>query len=61
MYLNCPSCGLTLAMSQDAPQVQHCPRCLARGGRAVGLFLSAEPNGVGPLVQRAAAISATSQ
>lgn len=44
-YLNCPRCGLTLAMLRPEAEIEHCPRCLARERRAVGLFVSAEPRG----------------
>lgn len=47
-YLNCPSCGLTLAMLRAEAEIEHCPRCLARARRAVGLFVSAEPRGRKP-------------
>ena len=48
-YLNCPSCGLTLAMSKPEAEIEHCPRCLAKTRRAVGLFVSAEPRGRKPI------------
>lgn len=48
-YLNCPSCGLTLAMPRPEAQIEHCPRCLAKARRAVGLFVSAEPRGKKPM------------
>lgn len=44
-YLNCPSCGLTLAMRRPQAEIEHCPRCLAKARRPVGLFVSAEPRG----------------
>jgi hypothetical protein len=44
-YLNCPSCGLTLAMLRPEVEIEHCPRCLAKARRAVELFVSAEPCG----------------
>lgn len=44
-YLNCPSCGLTLKMRRAEAEIEHCPRCLAKARRAVGLFVSAEPRG----------------
>lgn len=47
-YLNCPSCGLTLAMSRSEAEIEHCPRCLAKSRQAVGLFVSAEPRGKRP-------------
>ncbi|HEX4437032.1 MAG TPA: hypothetical protein VH061_09570 [Solirubrobacteraceae bacterium] len=47
-YLNCPSCGLTLAMRRNIAEIEHCPRCLARARRAIGLFVSAEPRGKKP-------------
>jgi hypothetical protein len=53
-YLNCPSCGLTLAMRGTEAEIEHCPRCLAKARRAVGLFVSAEPRGKKPTVMRTA-------
>jgi hypothetical protein len=47
-YLNCPSCGLTLAMIRPEAEIEHCPRCLAKAGRVVGLFVSTEPRGRKP-------------
>lgn len=47
-YLNCPSCGLTLAMRRPEAEIEHCPRCLANARRAVGLFVSAKPRGRRP-------------
>lgn len=52
-YLNCPSCGLTLAMLRPEAEIEHCPRCLARARRAVGLFVSAEPRGRKPAPESA--------
>jgi hypothetical protein len=47
-YLNCPSCGLTLAMRRPEAEIEYCPRCLAKARRPVGLFVSAEPRGRKP-------------
>jgi hypothetical protein len=47
-YLNCPSCGLTLAMRRPEAEIEHCPRCLAKARRPVRLFVSAEPRGRKP-------------
>jgi hypothetical protein len=44
-YLNCPSCGLTIAVTRPGELIEHCPRCLARNKRPVELFVSAEPRG----------------
>jgi hypothetical protein len=44
-YLNCPSCGLILAIARPADVVDHCPRCLARRRRLVELFVSDWPRG----------------
>jgi Zn-finger nucleic acid-binding protein len=38
VYLNCPRCGLSLAMPRMAV-IEHCPRCIARR-RLVLLFES---------------------
>jgi hypothetical protein len=48
-YLNCPNCGLTLALMRPEAEIEHCPRCLAKSRRAVGLFVSAEPRGKKPM------------
>jgi hypothetical protein len=53
-YLNCPSCGLTLAMRRPEAEIEHCPRCLAKARRSVGLFVSAEPRGRKPAPGNAA-------
>jgi hypothetical protein len=44
-FLNCPSCGLILAITRPADVVDHCPRCLARRRRLVELFVSDRPRG----------------
>lgn len=44
-YLNCPSCGLLLAITRPADMVDHCPRCLARRRRLVEMFVSDRPRG----------------
>ena len=48
-YLNCPSCGLTVATSARNLTLEHCPRCRTLEGKLVGLFLSAERGGSRPL------------
>lgn len=42
-YLNCPSCGLILALRGPYAPIEHCPRCQADHQRLVGLFVSARP------------------
>lgn len=42
-YLNCPECGLSVALLFPCAPIEHCPRCLARRRRAVELFVSARP------------------
>jgi len=39
--LNCPMCGLRVpaAAAQAAPEMQDCPRCLARTGDALSVKL----------------------
>jgi hypothetical protein len=44
-YLNCPSCGLTVAMSSRDVVMRHCPRCFARRTRLVELTVSVHPHG----------------
>jgi hypothetical protein len=44
-FLNCPRCGLILAITRPADVVDHCPRCLARRRRLVELFVSDRPRG----------------
>jgi hypothetical protein len=39
-YLNCPKCGLSLQFRISYLMVEHCPRCLARRGVAVGMVVS---------------------
>lgn len=58
-YLNCPSCGLTLAMRRLEAEIEHCPRCLAKARRPVGLFVSAEPRGRKSGLENAASDAAT--
>ncbi len=60
-YLNCPNCGLTLAMLRPEAEIEHCPRCLARRRRAVGLFVSAEPGGRKPDRESATPLAAPLQ
>jgi hypothetical protein len=42
-YLNCPDCGLSVALLFPCAPIEHCPRCLARRRKAVELFVSATP------------------
>jgi hypothetical protein len=42
-YLNCPECGLSVALLFPCAPIEHCPRCLARRRRAVELYVSAKP------------------
>jgi hypothetical protein len=55
MTLSCPSCGLVLALK--GPQVEYCPRCIARRRQPVPLIAEAlkhgrrhtgRPDGAGP-------------
>lgn len=41
--MNCPRCGLTITPKARPLTAEHCPRCLARNGIAVGLFASTLP------------------
>jgi anti-anti-sigma factor len=34
-YLNCPECGLTIALRGLEAPIEHCPRCIARRRKAV--------------------------
>jgi anti-anti-sigma factor len=34
-YLNCPECGLTVALRGLEAPIEHCPRCVARRRKAV--------------------------
>jgi anti-sigma B factor antagonist len=34
-YLNCPDCGLTVALRGLEAPIEHCPRCIARRRKAV--------------------------
>jgi hypothetical protein len=48
-YMNCPACGLTVKMRGAQAMMEHCPRCLARGRRLGGLFVSEVPTGRKPI------------
>ncbi len=59
MTLSCPSCGLVLALK--GPQVEYCPRCIARRRQPVPLIAEARkgghrrtepPNGADPCARR---------
>jgi len=39
MELSCPQCGLVLAMTR--PQIEYCPRCIARRRQPVPLVARA--------------------
>jgi hypothetical protein len=41
-YLNCPNCGLTLAMRGLEAEPARCPRCIARQRKLVGMLMSAD-------------------
>jgi hypothetical protein len=43
LHLNCPRCGLTITPRMAWLTIEHCPRCMARAGRAVPLFCSPLP------------------
>ena len=43
IHLNCPRCGLTITPKAGRLTVEHCPRCMARGGITIGLFASTLP------------------
>jgi hypothetical protein len=42
-YLNCPRCGLSLAVRSRWLAITHCPRCVARARTIVELFRSRLP------------------
>jgi Zn-finger nucleic acid-binding protein len=42
-YMNCPSCGLTLAVRESNAEIRHCPRCIARRRKLVGMIPSEQP------------------
>jgi hypothetical protein len=42
-YLNCPRCGLSIALRSRWLAVKHCPRCVARTHTIVELFSSRLP------------------
>jgi hypothetical protein len=44
-FLNCPSCGLIIAITRPGDLIEHCPRCVARRRRLVELFVSDRPRG----------------
>jgi hypothetical protein len=39
-YLNCPRCGLSIALRPHRTAIRHCPRCVARSREIVELFIS---------------------
>ena len=43
MYLNCPSCRLTVYSPGQALTSEECPRCRAKLGKVSRLFRSALP------------------
>jgi len=43
VYLNCPSCRLTVYSPGHAPKSEECPRCRAKLGKVSRLFRSALP------------------
>jgi hypothetical protein len=42
-YLNCPRCGLSIAVRSRWLAITHCPRCVARARTVVELFSSRLP------------------
>jgi hypothetical protein len=42
-YLNCPRCGLSIALRSRWLAMAHCPRCVARSRTIVELFSSRAP------------------
>ncbi len=42
-YLNCPRCGLSIALRVRWLAIKHCPRCVARSRTIVELFSSQLP------------------
>jgi anti-sigma B factor antagonist len=44
-YLNCPECGLTVALRGLEAPIEYCPRCIARRRRAVRM-LAVRPGGL---------------
>jgi hypothetical protein len=45
-HLNCPRCGLSIAVRPHRAAMRHCPRCVARGRVIVELFSSTLPASV---------------
>ncbi len=39
-YVNCPRCGLSVALRVDAVSWESCPRCLGRAGISVPMYVS---------------------
>ena len=42
-HLNCPRCGLSIAVRPHRAAIRHCPRCVARSRMIVELFSSTLP------------------
>src|SRR3978361_137049 len=51
-YMNCPRCGLSLGLRAPFLTLDRCPRCLARAGAAIPMYLSERPLGVGEPAQQ---------
>jgi hypothetical protein len=42
-YLNCPECGLSVALRFPCAPIEHCPRCVVRRRKTVELIVTAKP------------------
>ncbi len=42
-YMNCPRCGLTIGLRAPFLTLERCPRCLARAGAAIPMYISDQP------------------
>jgi hypothetical protein len=45
-HLNCPRCGLSIAVRPHRAAIRHCPRCIGRSRVIVELFSSTLPAAV---------------
>ena len=43
MYLNCPTCSMSIRRANARPLAEDCPRCMRRLGRKVPLFPTERP------------------
>jgi len=45
-YLNCPRCGLSIRLRAPYLALERCPRCLARAGLTIPMYVTRQPRGI---------------